>query len=905
LDRVGHWFGLLKWTITLFIKETKYNMTESDFINRSGMPMGGIGAGKVDFCPNGKFTNCTASNNWDAPITGSGAGPAGDTSDGTGIKGAFMARFVEGFGAEMLRAYGLGVIPPVPEAAIHFTANFPYAKVDYTPLGEVSFSLEAFSALDLSEPQTEKYRHSSLPVALFRFTLTNQGRSARRAAIAFSWENMVGMGGYAGIVINHMDCRVCEPFATQTTAGIRFFSTKSQINPRTNGEYTLQALRDPAVEISDMAGWNVDGDGADLWEGFSRTGRLEADENRISGGCIGFQFARLDGGALSQSVRLEPGEHRVLTFALSWYFPHLISPGLPSIDYGHAYQNWFGSATEAGLFALNKADELLARTLKWQNQLRASNLPEWLIHKLCNDLAVMFSNSWYTKDYRFTMNESPTYMRGCAGTLDQRMASGGIMAMCFPGLAAAELREWLNQQITGDDLARFGQHWDCTTGRFDTEIDREGAIRHDIGWDHLEGGDLGTQGWTLLHWPDLAPAFVIQVYNLAFWSGDEGFLKEMYVPMKKALAFVARLDQDGDGIPDLWGPGCCTYDNENFPYYGASAYIASLYLAALRLGEKLGKRYQDLEFRSFCSERAQRVSQTLQSKLWDETQGYFRSWVDGNSANWGNSLRPHAPQSDNCTVAQVAGEWLSGMFGMEPGIDFGRLSRTLEQIYQRNVLPVDGCPANEATPAGATSFSWPFYVETYFACTACYWGEPGKGLEAFRRIFHAVDEVAKSPWDVPLVWEGPGNCTPGWGRWYMSNPASWFILPALAGIVFNRLDLELRLDPHIPAEIGAGKEFKDLPLFFPEGWLQLSAKIEPKSREYHLRLTRLISDQGLEFKKMILPLPKGLNPGAVQITDQNKNPLTGEYDPVTGILKVATQFILREEEAGIHWLVTW
>jgi uncharacterized protein (DUF608 family) len=869
------------------------------------MPLGGIGAGKVDFCPNGKFTNCTTNNNWDAPITGLGAGSAGDTNDGTGIKGAFMARFVEGFGAEMLRTYGHGVIPPIPEAAIEFTANFPYAKVDYAPLGEVSLTLEAFSALDLGEPPAEKYRHSSLPVALFRFTLTNQGTTARRTAVAFSWENLVGLGGYAGAVVNHTECRDCETFSTENIEGIRFFSTKSQINPRTYGEFVLQVLREPAVDVSSLAGWNVDGDGADLWEGFSRTGLLEGEKNRITGGCIGFQFARLDGGALSQSVRLEPGERRILTFALSWYFPHLISPGLPSVDYGHAYQNWFQSAGEAGLYGLHKTNELLDRSLRWQHQLRASNLPEWLIRKLCNDLAVLVSNSWYTREYRFTLNESPTYMRGCSGTLDQRMASGGIMAMCFPELAMVELREWAKQQIADDAPERFGSHWDCTTGRFGKKIDRSGAIRHDIGWDHLEGGDLGTQGWTLLHWPDLAPAFVIQVYNLALWSGDGQFLKEMFPNIKKALTFVARLDQDGDGIPDLWGPGCCTYDNENFPYYGASAYIASLYLAALRLGEKLGERYQDMEFRSFCNGLKLRVSQSIRSKLWDEAQGYFWSWVDGTAPSWDHGLRPHASQSSNCTVAQVAGEWLSGMFGMEPGVDPEQMVSALEQIYRRNVLPLEGCPANEATADGKTSFSWPFYVETYFACTACYWGNPSQGLEAFRRIFHAMDEVAHSPWDAPLVWEGPGNCTPGWGRWYMSSPASWFILPALSGVVFNRLDSELWLNPHIPTEIGNGSELKDLPLFFPEGWFQLSARIGTRSREYRLRLTRLIQEPGPEFQKIILALPKNLNPAAVRLTDEYEKSLTGQYDPGTGTLTVATRIHFKNENAEIHWLITW
>ncbi len=856
-------------------------MSNRSYRNRSGMPLGGIGAGKVEFCPNGKFTNCTASNNWDAPIIGGGASASGDTPDGPGIRGAFLARFVEGAGAQVLRAHGWGRLPGLREEDMAFEALFPRASVAYPPLGGVSLSLEAFSALCLDEARETRYRSSSLPGAVFRFMLRNESEQVRRAAVAVSWENLVGMGGYAGVVVNHTDCRACEPIRGEDLVGVRFYASRRQLNGRTVGEYALLCPRRPGVSASACAGWDLDAEDADderVWGSFARTGELPSEDPAVQAGDAGHQFARLDGGAVAQSVELAPGEERTLEFVLSWYFPHLLSPGFPPVDYGHAYQNWFGSAVEVGRYLLAEADTLRARTVSWQRALEGSNLPRWVVRKLCNDLAVLYSNSWYTRDYRFTLNESPTYMRGCLGTLDQRMASGGVFAMCFPGLAAAELGEWAAQQISEDDPLRYGPHWDCRTGRPDAVLDRAGAVRHDLGWDHLEGGDYGTPAWSLLHWPDLAPAFVLQCYNLAVWTGDDAFLQRMYPSLKRAMLFVARLDQDGDGVPDLWGPGSCSYDNEHFPYYGASSYIASLYLAGLRVAGLIASRHGDEEFSSQCFSAAERVRRVLEGDLWDPARGYFISWRDGAASRWAGR-RAHAERSEDCIVAQVAGEWPTAMFGLEPGVDRGRLTAALRRIYELNVRTVAGCAANEASPDGSRSFSWPFYVETYFSCAAAYHGLPDEALDAFRRIDFAVSDCAQSPWDAPLVWEGKDNTCPGWGRWYMSNPASWFFLHALAGMAYNAFEGVMRLDPHVPADIGGGRELVDLPIFLPQAWLSLSARFTQRARDIRLTLTRAIEAGGVRLSTVILRLPEGARRGALSVTDADGRAWTWSHVP--------------------------
>ena len=58
---------------------------------------------------------------------------------------------------------------------------------------------------------------------------------------------------------------------------------------------------------------------------------------------------------------------------------------------------------------------------------------------------------------------------------------------------------------------------------------------------------------------------------------------------------VHRLDQDGDGVPDLWVSGSKTHNTKLYPHYGAAAHSTGLFLAALRVGELLALERGDGE----------------------------------------------------------------------------------------------------------------------------------------------------------------------------------------------------------------------------------------------------------------------------------------------------------------------
>ena len=137
----------------------------------------------------------------------------------------------------------------------------------------------------------------------------------------------------------------------------------------------------------------------------------------------------------------------------------------------------------------------------------------------------------------------------------------------------------------------------------------------------------------------------------------------------------ARLDLDGDGVPDLWGPNGCTYDTELYPYYGAGSYVTGLYLAALKVGEILARGRGDVGFAGVGVRgqflKAQRVFET---ELWNEEYGYYISWRDKQAHAW-TGAGVHAEASSNFHIKPTgAGSWwadllcLGGILGCTPAM---------------------------------------------------------------------------------------------------------------------------------------------------------------------------------------------------------------------------------------------
>jgi uncharacterized protein (DUF608 family) len=859
----------------------------------SGLPLGGIGAGAIEFCADGRFTNVTTNNNWDSPIIDGRAkmppeprikeGFTGSVAENytrrqalfsaEGLPGAWLAVHTPALGARVLKVVSRSAITPLDPNAIHFHGRFPRAVVTYDGLETIALELEAFSAFDLPD-DSEGYQNSSLPLGLFHFTVRNQTNQPTPVSLVFSWQNLNGLGGYAGMPINRPDPTPPvfreDPFAP----GLVFGHTPDKpVDPRVVGDFSLRVTSDiDGAQVSNFLGWDQAGDGSDVWDHFAREGRLSNQSGSGTAGALGLQFI-LPGSGLASVV-----------FAMAWNMPRLLaavvendhlvrhsSPppdpgwgfGDDRPDYGHAYNRWFDHSWEVAGFGLEHWQEIRQRYAAWQDALAGSGVPEFFVEACCNDLFPLFSNSWYTLDGKYSVNEAPTDMKGCMGTIDQRAVANAVVACAYPDLDRSELEMFAADQIRAEgDSRRFGFHWNTRTGRFDNLLDRAGAILHDIGWDHLEGGRTGRQAWLSAHWPDLSSVFVLQVYQHGIWNGSGDWLKTMYPHVKDALRFQARLDQNGNGVADLWGSGCCTYDTELYPYFGSSSFVASLYLAALRAAERMAKDFGDMAFAGEARERFARAQRVLEEDLWHEELGFYRSWIDPDHSAWENTPYAHGPESLNCHIGQLAGAWWADLLDLGEIVHPERRRRALASIDRLNVQPVAGCPANEVDPDGNYSESWPLYALAYYAAQAISAGMPEAGWRAVERIYRVRQQLDGSHWDTPLEYAGPDNEEPQWGRWYMSTPASWYVWLALSGVRLDRFHRQLSLAPSWPA--GWGEQLAAFPVFLPGLRLSLDCARTPASWKVALKIDRLVGGS-LDLDRIVVPLPEHLLPRSVHV----------------------------------------
>ena len=118
-------------------------------------------------------------------------------------------------------------------------------------------------------------------------------------------------------------------------------------------------------------------------------------------------------------------------------------------------------------------------------------------------------------------------------------------------------------------------------------------------------------------------------------------------------------------------------------------------------------------------------------------------------------------------------------------VDRDKLEKALATITANNHAKVTGGAPIEVWPAenGQPEHwgeCWPHYTEAYYCALALYESEKNAGLEQLFKLWTVMDKCG-ARWDSGLGISGPQNEGVG-GRWYMTNPVSWFDLLAISGV---------------------------------------------------------------------------------------------------------------------------
>ncbi|MFA6567195.1 MAG: GH116 family glycosyl-hydrolase [Victivallales bacterium] len=760
----------------------------------SGVPLGGVGAGKIEFCRDGLFRNITINGNIDTPILRS--------------EGTFFAVRAE-CGRKSLgrivsseHMHGLA-----PFESLSFIGCYPKATLTATdrffPLNVI---VQASGAVI-----PRNVRDSSLPAALFRVRLTAK-EAPVKATVAFSMENFLGCGGSVAKVGQRVSFdegyyhlweersgNAERQWESGAAHGLRFDGGVKE-EKRTEGRYVLATN---GKVHSQLTGWRYLNDNAP-WLRFIDTGLLSDTDDTASSG-------EATAGAIAVEVELAAGETRDITFVFSWHMPYFWQAN--DIDYSHFYCNEFASADEVSQYVLQNFARLEHESEEMPLLLAASTLPSWFSRSLCNDAYIFSTATWLTRDGRFSVNESPSHMFGCMGTIDQKLYANHYNTLFFPELDRTELLAFARTQ---------GEN---------------GGIQHDLGYGHIE------QSKKPHGWPDLSSSLVILSLKHYQLTGDKEYMDEVYPHLVKALDYQFDMDTDGDGIANISGVGN-TFDAEK--YEGTSSYLATLWLAALRALEELARRRGDAAVGERCRARFAQAKASAIDELWNGE--YFVNYYD--AAN-----KRRCPNSH---FSQLAGEFFARTCGLGPLYGDHYVRQALSSMLRLNYHPRLKFPANEATPEGnmpvRKMWGWLPHARVFLAGTPLYFGMAEKGWHVLERLEKVIADINNdNRWDQRLFFE-PDTGREHWGRFYMTAAATWYAYQALLGYRWDKPEGVLSLCPNLPD----GMMPFEGPIFLPDMWLWLSI-----NRDRTRMSVKVVKRFGNELLVNMLCLPSA--PGSIVV----------------------------------------
>lgn len=782
----------------------------------SGVPLGGIGAGNVQFAPDGRFVRI-GMNNIHLPIRKSTGSfftlwhRNGGTAD--------ARRLVR----DTLVQYGMEGV-----STTYYTGLFPRAELDP---GEVfpgvKVRIRACSPLI-----AHNVKDSSLPLAFFDVEL--ESAEGGETAVAFSWEDFIGRGirepesieGMDGQLFGQGRNKLCngeewperpleQTFARTwecgAMAGVRQFAAGPLQPKRANfqnyvDEVAVLAQTDSATRLSALTAYDLAA-GDEAWEAFRRNGEFEATDDGVA--LLSTPGEKRCGSAVALKTTLRPGEKKTFRFMLAWYYPELKvdrRSDPPEFywaggsDYGRYFHNFFSGLSSLVRYGACERERLCAQTVEWQRPVLESTLPDWYKFKLINSGYVIYTNMILNKKGDVTVNEGG--MGGLAGTMDQRISSHPFYQKFFTRLDRSEMMIFADAQQTRGNITHFIGHYYFGMGTV--------------------GGRIPTEeGWMI----DNTGGWIIQLAKDYEQTGDMEYLRRYAGRVYNGMEFLRSLMPEGLEIPI----GGTTYDDFHHPpvySYGATIYLATL-KAARVVAAAMG---DEVRVKTYEGQYA-RTQKELIRMLWNGRFFAYGCEKDGSGR-----------RDDLLFTGQLGGQFVSRYCGWGDVVPMPMTRASVVSQFKISLSKTPDYYANKVWDIGRGhgidnrgSQCWPFYLESYTAYAAMQAGYYDDALEIMRHI-QLVNLRRGWSWCQNL-WN-PAELT------YMTAPVVWFSTDVLAGAGLNVPAQELRLAPVVK-----GREKVVMPLYYPGFWARLT--VDPARRKIKLQITKTFGERQTILSRIV------------------------------------------------------
>ncbi len=740
---------------------------------RSGIALGGIGAGWFELRQDGQFYDWNIFNNKPLYL----GAPFAMDHDSLLF---FVIRFqVKGeqprlrllqienkLGAAAIRGHEHYYIFPWLSGVdqIDFHATFPFAHLTYTDRDmPLAVELEAYTPFIPHD-----VKNSSLPAAIFTFNVTSQCdkpvdvllMACMRNAVGYDVEDklydhkVVDGKGYRTI---EMTCkRLPRKHTSAGSMGLTSLSGASTyyLGWEHHHPYYEIVLRNRKLpNLDDTQGRNPKN---------KTTDKSQAMSHAYS--------------TIAMSRKLNQSGHTLKhTFAATWHFPNAYAqdPG-PSTRgncraaehiEGHYYDNFFKSSSDVAAYVADHHETLYEKTRHFREAFYDSSLDEFVLDQVNSNLNTFFTSSWLTKAGHFGIIEGLNAYQSYAGlaTTDVAMYGSVSYASLFPELAMDVIRTY----------QKF-QH-------------QRGSVAHSIPRNFRDIGDRESNPKRL----DMPAQYAFMALRAFFWSSDRKYLKEIWPSVTKALDYVLReRDMNNDLLPDMEGV-MCSYDN--FPMYGVASYVAGQWLAAVRAAMEAARILGDNKTLAAYGRVFERGCATFEQKLWNGKYYRLSNDLEG----------PHGEKDEGCLTDQLIGQWAAHQIGMGHIFSEARVKKALDHVMKSNYVPEYGLrncqwpcdqyfhDVSETTWVDQANTCWTG-VELGFASFLIYEGLLEHGLEVIRN----VDERYRH-WGI--YWDHQE-----FGGHYFRPMSAWAIIHAALGL--SICDQVYTFAPKIPGD--------DIKLFF-------------------------------------------------------------------------------------------
>jgi uncharacterized protein (DUF608 family) len=778
-----------------------------DALREIAMPIGGIGAGCISLGGWGQLRDWEIYNR---PGKGNVnnfaffslyAKPRGARAVTKVLLGPTRARYDrDGFG--YYRESGQG-LPHFTDCS--FSAMYPFAWID---LADATMPLRA--RLTAWNPFIPLNDHdSSLPCAIFQWTLTNTARQTVDAVLFMNLTNTIAPEQHIARLNSYRD-----------TGSVRGIYCTARGIAAASPHAGSMALATPHADTHHLVRWLRSGwfdPCTDFWSQAER-GMLDTSVRaQTRTGPHG------DTSSIAMRCTLAPGAATTIPVIISWLMPNaeFIERGRSVVVKTYQGAQW-SNAWRVADYVAHNFTRLERETRMYADTLAASTLPGPVIDAVAATSAVL---------------KSPTCTRMANGDFWAWEGCGNTVGCC-PGTCT---HVWNYQQMMPYLFPALERT--IRSADFTYNLGRSGALNFRLPL------PIGTRPRDpIFACADGQFGAVLKVYRDWRISGDTDWLRRLWPKVRKAIDYTfTRWDLDRDGIME--GVQHNTYD---INFWGPNTMCGSFYLAALRAGEEMARRCGD-------ERRARRYRALFErGRAWSDANlfngEYYEQRINRDAWKLGLSTaqrkdawwcgpvvdgHPKYQYGTGCLADQLLGQLFADMLELGDLYDPEHMRSASASIFAHNFRTSFFEHANPQRvfaldhEAGLVLCSWPrgekerfpfpyseevwTGIEYATAALLAYRGHVSAALAVVKAARDRHDGVHRNPFDEV-------EC----GHHYARAMASYAVLLALSGFAADLPHKRLRFAPVVQP--------RDFAVFFAvdTGWGLYTQQLRKRSSTHLL-----------------------------------------------------------------------